>query len=245
MSNQVNKPATTLDEASRRYYLDVMGIQCWELRDNENIADADADVANAVAAGDEAAVSTLALQLPQLDAVLQQCSRCQLHTSRKQAISGRGNPAARLMFVVLAPDDHDDDAGVICSGAAGELFGKMLSAINIAIDDVYITSLLKCRVATRHTVTPQEIQFCNDYLKRQVQLVQPERLVVLGESAIRCLTQKNLSLDDFRALNAEPDYQLESVPVFASYSPQELLLQAENKRKAWSDLQLLQKMINS
>ncbi len=97
----------------------------------------------------------------------------------------------------------------------------------------------------KHTVSPQEVKQCFVYLKQQMQLIQPKLLVVLGETTIRCLLQKNLSLDDFRVMNTESQYQLESVPLFVSYSPQELLQQAENKRKAWSDLQQLQKIVEN
>ena len=244
-------PCTTTDENRRRYYLDVMGIQCWQLRDAE---DRSAEERQAVeehsfTANNRDVVSadivTDENNWPQLETIIQQCDKCQLCVSRKQAITGRGNQSADLMFILLAPDSSDDEAGSLCSGEANDLFSKMLAAINVPIEDVYITSLLKCKVPARHTVSPQEIKHCHAYLKQQIQLIQPELLIVLGETTIRCLLQKNLSLDDFRAMNVKPQFQLDSVPVFVSYSPQELLQQAENKRKAWSDLQLLQKMISN
>jgi len=248
--------AFSLDENTRRYYLDVMGIQCWQLRDAE-----DRPVVNRPAADRQAAergslvannrdvtsadIITDADNWSQLETTIQQCDKCQLCATRKQAIAGRGNQSAELMFVLLAPAGSDDEAATICSGEANDLFGKMLAAINVPIEDVYITSLLKCQVPAKHTVSPQEVKQCFVYLKQQMQLIQPKLLVVLGETTIRCLLQKNLSLDDFRVMNTESQYQLESVPLFVSYSPQELLQQAENKRKAWSDLQQLQKIVEN
>jgi DNA polymerase len=121
----------------------------------------------------------------------------------------------------------------------------MLAAINVDIDDVYITSLLKCSVPARHTVSAKEVKQCFTHLKQQIQLMQPKLLIVLGETAIRCLLQKNMSLDDFRAMNTKSPFEIDSVPVFVSYSPQELLQQPEYKRKAWTDLQQLKKMFKT
>lgn len=257
-----------MDENTRRYYLDAMGVQCWQLLDPEPAeskslaADQAAvhtgAVADTVAESAEAYVSEVSrdadnidadnMGWSQLDSAIQQCSQCRLHETRRQVFSGRGNQSAQIMFVILAASTEDEAAGVLCSGEAEVLFSRMLAAIDIAIDDVYITSLLKCSMPPNHTVSPKEIQSCNGFFKQQLQLVRPRLLVILGESAIRCLLQKNLSLDDFRAMNSErrgsesgPEF--ETVPLFVSYSPQELLLHPEDKRKAWSDLQLLQKTI--
>ena len=145
----------------------------------------------------------------------------------------------------------------MCSGEAGELFAKMLSAINIPIDEVYITSLLKCNVPALHTISTREIHHCSDYLKQQVSLIQPRLIIVLGETAAQCLLQKDAPLDDLRELintnvvsgiasgAAETSHQFESVPLFVSYSPQELAVQPGNKRKAWLDLQQMQKIIEA
>ena len=227
MSNQTVPP---LDENTRRYYLDAMGVQCWQLRESP-VTVVEGDVNDPT--------------WPQLENDIQGCTRCQLHESRKQAISGRGNTGADLFFVLLAPTSIDDESGRLCDGEAGALFTRMLSAIDISIDDVYITSLLKCSVPAVHTVSAKEIQSCNVYLQQQLQLIQPRLVVVLGETANQCLFQKALSLDDFRAMNTGSNQQINAIPLFSSYSPEELLKQPENKRNAWSDLQLIQKQLGS
>ncbi len=250
--------AFSFDENTRRYYLDAMGIQCWQLRETEDRPEEDRRaedrpveemqhvIEDSFTENNRDVISTDIIShdnnWAQLDSRIQQCDKCQLSVTRKQAIPGRGKQSAELMFVLLAPDSSDDEAGYICSGEANDLFSKMLAAINVAIDDVYITSLLKCKVPARYTVSAKEIEHCVAYLKQQIQLIQPELLIVLGETTIRCLLQKNMSLDDFRELNTKSQFQLDSVPVFVSYSPHELLLHPEYKRKAWADLQLLQKM---
>jgi len=256
----------SLDENTRRYYLDAMGIQCWQALDFKRPEDAqhvDKDAAPEHAIGEYAETyinkqsrDAELITWPQVDSKIQHCEQCQLHKTRKQAVTGRGNQSAELMFILLSPSTDDDKAGVLCSGEAEVLLTKMLAAINIPINDVYLSSLLKCSVPLNHTVSRKEIQVCNNYLKQQIQLVKPKLLVVLGETAIQCLLQKNLSLDDHRAMNDtvtieamnkaadnEPRHQFDSIPLFVSYSPQELIHHPENKRKAWSDLQRLQVII--
>ena len=204
MSNDTVSP---LDENTRRYYLDVMGVQCWQ--------SLDCDV---------------------------ESTQQTTNDNAQQCITGRGNKKADLLFVLLAPTVSDEANGMLCSGDEDELLSKMLSAINISIENVYITPLLKHAVPTNHPVSPEDIASGNEYLQQQIQLIKPKLVVVLGESAIRFILQKDMPLDDFRALNAEQKNQVGRVPVFVSYSPDELLQKPENKRNAWSDLQLLQKM---
>ena len=246
MNNDTDITMSVIDQNTRRYYLDTMGIQCWQLRDEKNRDSRDAANTHSVSHGVSADITdtnVIDCEYVQIQKTVQQCTACQLHNTRKQTITGRGNLSANLLFVLLAPDNNDDEAGVLCSGEGGLLLSKMLSAINISIDDVFITSLLKCKVSATHTVSPKEIRACNDHLTQLVRLIKPKRIVVLGEATIRCLLQNNMSLDDFRSMNADSQYQLASVPIFVSYSPNELLQQADNKRKAWADLQQLQNMI--
>ena len=243
--------AFSFDENTRRYYLDVMGIQCWQLRNTEDRPTEErlGSEEGSLAANNRDVISADIISndnnWPQLETTIQTCDKCQLYATRKQAIVGRGNQSAELMFVLLTPSSNDDEAGCVCSGEDNDLFSKMLAAINVDIDDVYITSLLKCSVPASHTVSAKEIKQCFAYLKRQVRLIQPKLLIVLGETTIRCLLQKNMSLDDFRAMNTNQPFQIDSIPVFSSYSPQELLQQPELKRNAWTDLQQIQKLIEN
>jgi DNA polymerase len=235
---------TSVDENLRLYYLNAMGIQCWQALDVPDAASEDysqiettdvaADITHDITAGD----------LQSFESRVQQCRKCRLHESRKQALVGQLNPSSSMIFVLLAPDEDDDNAGQLCTGDARVLFAKMLNAINIAIDDVSITSLLKCRVPDLHTVSTAEVQHCNGYLRQQIKDINPELLVVLGDTAARCMLQRDRSLDDLRDEYNDGDIagllHYEGVPVYLSYSPQELLLNPDNKRKAWADLQQIQ-----
>ncbi len=249
------KTAFSLDENTRRYYLDVMGIQCWQLRNAEDMLAEDrlaeerpGAEQGSLAANNRDVISADIISndnnWSQLETTIQTCDKCPLCATRKQAIVGSGNQSAELMFILLAPSSNDDEAGCVCSGEDNELFSKMLAAINVDINNVYITSLLKCSVPARHTVSAKEVKQCFAHLKQQIQFIQPKLLIVLGETAVRCFLQKDLTIDDYRVMNNDLPHQLESVPVFVSYSPAELLLQPENKRKAWADLQRLQTIID-
>ncbi len=244
--------AFSFDENTRRYYLDAMGIQCWALREVPGNAETgqvlkesqhvennrDVTSTDSVSGDSEPEHSWT-----QLETAIQKSAH-QFGNTRKQAIVGRGNQSAELMFVVFAPDSQDDEAGIICSGEANALFSKMLSAIHIAIDDVYITSLLKHHVTEEYTVSINEIKVWRTHLEQQIQLIQPKRLIVLGEATAHYLLQKNKAIDDFRALNTSSSFQINSIPVFISYSPRELLQQPAHKRKAWEDLQQLQGLLS-
>jgi uracil-DNA glycosylase family 4 len=253
-------PVKAMDENTRRYYLDVMGIQCWESLEAKQLLDESHHKKHVMLSGDDQAdadrdVASTGL-LPdisnwqQLETAVQQCKQCPLHKTRKQPILGRGHQSAELMIVLLSPDASDDASGQLCSGETYELLSKMLGAIDVAIDEVYLTSLFKCAVPVSHMVSANELRQCNTYLQQQIRLIAPKQLVVLGETAARCLLQKDRPLDDLRVLinSAEnnnvsmlAEYPL--VPLLISYSPQELLQQPENKRKAWQDLQQLKKMM--
>jgi len=236
-----NNTVSSLTENTRRYYLDAMGVQCWQLLDSEPPLTEHVDSPP----NPDVSQETNIVSWPQLTSDVLACTNCLLHNVRKQAIVGRGNAQADLLFVLLTPTQADDEANVLCDGEAHQLLSKMLAAINIAIDDVYITSLLKCMAPASHTVSTEEIQSCHDYLQKQIQLLQPKLVVVLGESTAQHLLQKTHSLDEFRAMNVDVSLQIESIPMFVSYSPTELLQQPTFKRNAWSDLQQMQKLLES
>ncbi len=242
---------TSMDENTRRYYLQTMGIQCWELAGKEKSEVIPAGLAPARPSETEPlqesrvtadASNTVAASWRQLQASVQQCELCSLHEARQQMTVATGTGGSKtplLMVVLLAPDEH----GALLTESANALFEKMLAAINLPMNKVYISSLLKCPVPDNHTISVSEIDSCRQYLKQQIQLLQPKQLVVLGETAARCLLQKNMPLDDIRANVNSLQQNIEGVSLLVSYSPEELLLQAENKRKAWTDLQQLQQLL--
>jgi len=238
-----------MDENTRRYYLDTMGIQCWQgVAAQEPVQQSGAhpqqqndEVVEPVVklAAEQGDRDVSQLDWPSFEQAVEQCEQCALRASARLPVAGTGNRSSDLMFVLLAP--AADNA--LLTDQAEALFVKMLAAINIAFDDVYITSLLKCPVPVNHTISPKEVLSCRQHLKRQIRMVAPKQLVVLGDTAVRCLLQKNQSLDELRDIYNQSQQSLEDALLFLSYSPEELLLHAEDKRKAWSDLQQLQALI--
>ncbi len=227
MNPDDNHSDVALDENSRRYYLDVMGVQCWQLLESEDVV----------------------LQTPaaaEKEVVEQNVAR-DVDKSVQYDVLSRGNESADMMFVLLSPNANDEISGELCSGEEGVLLTKMLAAIKVSIADVYITSLLKSSSSAGDAITSSEMEQCKAQLKQQIQKVKPKVLIALGEASAQILSKQKMPLDRLREqVNTngnKSEAHFESIPLFVSYSPTELLQKAENKRKAWLDLQQLQKRL--
>ena len=227
-----------MDEQLRRYYLDQLGIQCWQSATEQVAGPVDEVV-------DTGSLSTAAASpAPSLEQAVLGCTACSLHRHREQALPGRGDADAEVLVLLPHPSVEDDRAGSLCGGEQGALLEKMLAAIGLSFGQVYITSLLKCAVPARHTIMPVEIDQCRAHLDAQISTIRPGHILVLGELTARCLFQQDRTLDDFRRdINGGRDVVMgvyKDIRLLASYSPQELLERPACKRKAWQDLQLLQ-----
>jgi uracil-DNA glycosylase len=118
------------------------------------------------------------------------CTRCALARTRTQVVFGVGSPHADLMFVGEAPGFHEDKQGVPFVGAAGQLLTKLLAAIGLARDDVYIANVLKCRPPGNRDPLPEEIEACEPHLWRQIELIRPKLICTLGNFATKLLSGK-------------------------------------------------------
>jgi uracil-DNA glycosylase family 4 len=115
------------------------------------------------------------------------CQLCALGRTRTKAVPGAGDPRARVMIVGEAPGQNEDQQGLPFVGAAGQLLNKLLASIGIGRDDVYITNILKCRPPGNRDPLPDEVLTCSPYLDRQVQLIQPAVILLLGRHAVQRL----------------------------------------------------------
>jgi uracil-DNA glycosylase len=150
-------------------------------------------VAGAVAA----VTSQPAVANPGLDefaALVADCTRCPLHTSRTQVVFGSGSSTADLMFVGEAPGFHEDKQGVPFVGAAGQLLGKLLNGIGLTREDVFVANVLKCRPPGNRDPQPDEIEACESHLFRQIELIQPKVIATLGNFATKLLSGKPLGI---------------------------------------------------
>lgn len=171
--------------------------------------------------------------LSQIRADLGDCQRCRLAAGRTQIVFGSGQADARLVFVGEGPGQEEDLCGEPFVGAAGQLLTKMIAAMGLSRDQVYIANVVKCRPPGNRAPESQEIETCAPFLRRQLAAIRPDFIVALGAVAARTLLASREPLARLRGkLHA-----LGNCQVLATYHPAALLRAPERKRDAWSDLQ--------
>ena len=168
------------------------------------------------------------------------CTRCKLCTlGRRQVVFGVGNPAADLMFVGEAPGSDEDAQGVPFVGRAGQLLTKIIEAIELRRDDVYIANVIKCRPPGNRNPEPDEVVQCEPFLFRQIDLVRPRVIVALGKFAAQSLLRTDTPITRLRGrVHAFRGAQL--VPTF---HPAYLLRSPDKKRETWEDMKLVRALL--
>ena len=174
-------------------------------------------------------------ELASLSAKVAGCRECKLCTTRTQTVFASGDPRARLMLIGEGPGAEEDKQGLPFVGAAGELLNKILSAIGLERDAVYVANIVKCRPPGNRDPEPDETRACRGYLERQIDLVRPEVLVALGRIAAQELLGTDASLSRLRG----EWHQVRGIPVRVTYHPAALLRNAAWKRPTWEDMQLV------
>ena len=161
------------------------------------------------------------------------CSRCKLHAQgRKQVVFGVGNPDADLMFVGEAPGADEDIQGIPFVGRAGQLLTKMIEAINLRRDDVYIANVIKCRPPGNRNPEPDEIAQCEPFLFQQIEAIRPKVIVALGSFAAKTLLRSEESISRLRGRV----YDFHGAQLIPTFHPSFLLRSPDRKRDAWEDL---------
>jgi uracil-DNA glycosylase family 4 len=161
------------------------------------------------------------------------CSRCKLHKlGRKQIVFGVGNPDADLMFVGEAPGGDEDIQGIPFVGRAGQLLTKMINAIQIERDDVYIANVIKCRPPQNRNPEPDEVETCEPFLFQQIDAIKPKVIVALGSFAAKTLLRSQDSISRLRGRV----YDFRGTKVIPTFHPSFLLRSPDRKRDAWEDL---------
>lgn len=163
------------------------------------------------------------------------CTRCKLHPTRKHIVFGVGHPHASLMFIGEAPGYDEDQQGEPFVGKAGQLLNKMIVAMGLAREDVYIANILKCRPPQNRNPEPDEIEQCEPFLRKQIDAIAPRILVALGKFAAQTLLRSNAPISALRG--SWHTYQ--GIPLMPTFHPAFLLRSPDKKREAWSDLQLV------
>ncbi|MBX9928572.1 MAG: uracil-DNA glycosylase [Gemmatimonadaceae bacterium] len=179
-----------------------------------------------------------------LDAIAQAvkgCTSCPLHAAAQNAVPGEGSPTADFVCVGEGPGANEDATGRPFVGAAGELLTKILEAIKLTRDEVYIANVVKHRPPGNRTPTPEEISACTPYLTRQLQLLQPKVILALGATAAQALLGSNLALGKLRG----QIHRYHGIPVVVTYHPAALLRNPNWKRPTWEDVQLARRILDN
>ena len=170
------------------------------------------------------------------------CTRCKLHTlGRQQIVFGVGNPNADLMFVGEAPGADEDEQGIPFVGRAGQLLTKIIEAINLTRDDVYIANIIKCRPPQNRNPEPDEVASCEPFLFRQVDVIKPKVIVALGKYAAQTLLRTDEPISRIRG--KQFDYR--GATLIPTFHPAYLLRNPSSKREVWEDMKLVRSLLNA
>jgi len=183
------------------------------------------------------------VSLETLNSCICQCEACPLGAGRIKFVFGEGSPTARMMFVGEGPGRDEDIQGRPFVGRAGALLDKMVAALGMTRDEVYIANVVKCRPPDNRTPTPMESQTCLRYLKRQIELIRPMVLVGLGATPLRELIGISTGITKIRGSWHVANVADREIPFMPTFHPAYVLRQytKEVRQAVWEDLQSAQK----
>jgi len=163
------------------------------------------------------------------------CSACGLRQGCQQVVFDQGNPQARVMLVGEAPGADEDRLGIPFVGAAGQLLNRILEAVGLNRDDLYITNVIKCRPPGNRLPDQAEVERCLPYLKKQIELVSPSIVVCLGSLAAKTLVDRTSTITRMRGHWVNLDGRC----YMPTFHPAALLRDASKKRPVWEDFQTI------
>jgi len=175
--------------------------------------------------------------LEQLANQYSNCQNCALHEGRIKFVYGEGDPNADIMVIGEGPGEQENLSGRPFVGRAGDLLNKMLAAIDLGREQVYIANIVKCRPPGNRNPLPEERIACLPYLIEQIQIIQPKIFLMMGLVSAQTLLGTNEAMGILR----ERDHVFMERPAFVTYHPAALLRNEHWKRPAWEDLQRFQK----
>lgn len=160
------------------------------------------------------------------------CRECPLYKTRKNPVFGEGNPKAKLVFVGEAPGREEDMQGLPFVGRSGELLTKIIEAMKLKRKDVYICNILKCRPPQNRSPLPSEIIACQDYLRQQLELINPKVICCLGKFACSALLNQDFPITKLRGNFLD----FRGIKVMPTFHPAYLLRNPSAKRLVWEDM---------
>ena len=174
--------------------------------------------------------------LAELQIEIGDCIRCRLCEKRTRLVFGSGNPRARILFVGEGPGYEEDRQGLPFVGKAGQLLNRIIQAMGMTREEVYIANIVKCRPPENRTPLPDETAICSEFLRKQIRIIRPQVIAALGSVAVGTLLQTSTSISrlrgEFRTLE-------DGTPVMPTFHPAYLLRNPEKKKEVWEDMKLV------
>jgi len=165
------------------------------------------------------------------------CRRCKLHPYRTQIVFGTGNPHAKLVFIGEAPGRDEDLQGEPFVGQAGQLLNKIIQAIQLRREEVYIANIIKCRPPQNRNPEPDEIAACEPFLIKQLQVIRPRLICALGTFAAQTLLKTEEKISSLRG----NFHEYQGILLMPTYHPAFLLRNPGRKREVWEDMKKIKK----
>lgn len=172
---------------------------------------------------------------PQLLDAIEACQQCALHQGIRKKVPGQGDLQAKLMLVGEGPGQEEDRQGLAFVGPAGQLLTRMLAAIGLSRDDVYIANVVKCRPPNNRVPMPEEAACCLPFLRNQYTLLQPRVLVILGTTALKAMVDPGAGITASRGRWVFR----KGLWMLPTYHPAALLRDPAKKVEAWADMKLI------
>ncbi len=177
--------------------------------------------------------------LEQIRADLGDCHRCGLAQTRRKIVFGEGDPNARLIFVGEGPGSEEDRRGRPFVGPAGELLTRIIEAMKLSREQVYIGNVIKCRPPGNRNPTAEEITTCGPFLERQLAVMAPKVICTLGSFAAQTLLQTQTPVTQLRGRF----HTYKGIKLMPTYHPAYLLLNPDQKRAVWEDMKKIMALL--
>ena len=206
-------------------YLNEMGIESFWYKNTKKISSKPPPTAN----------------LMSLEKIVSNCTKCELHKTRNKTVFGDGNTSAKILFIGEAPGREEDKEGKPFVGRAGRLLTEVLDSVGLSRKNIYITNTVKCRPPSNRNPSDEEVEYCADYLEKQIEEINPKIIVLLGRIAADRIIKNENSMSELR----KKTFFLESknIPTIVFYHPAYLLRNPKEKRKVWEDLMYLKSVM--
>ena len=179
--------------------------------------------------------------LKSIESTVAKCTRCRLYKTATKPVPGEGNANAQLVCVGEAPGANEDATGRPFVGPAGQLLTKILAAVDLKREDVFICNVLKHRPPGNRNPLPDEVAACSPYLVRQLELIKPKVIVAFGTFAAQTLLETKAPIGKLRGLV----HQYHGIPLVVTYHPAALLRNPAWKRPTWEDVKLARRVLDS